>query len=181
MGLVGVSSLRIDGQGQPSEGRVETLAFMLDYVQHLAPHVGVELLGSVGSTSSRWSEARGESRARAELAMGPVFAVERGRRTRFEWHVSLPVGYTFAWFGAGEDRIVSESYAHGAGLNFQLKTGLGIFARHHGGFIDVGYAFHVTWIDHRAHLISDPSISSTERYQYIEHAGFIGGGYTYLF
>lgn len=189
-------SLRIDGKKQDSErwGAPVLLGVTTSYVQHIAPHFGMEVLGMVAPTSTRWSEMRGESRTRADLAFGPVFAlsVRRSPTLRLEWRVAAPLGYTFAWFSPGKSRAIKESYSLGGGLNFRLKTGLDFAIKVHQTIcFDLGYVLHATWVDRRAsvvgqavgdqRLIADPPLQGNQRYQYVEHAIFIGGGYAYRF
>lgn len=181
-GVMAPPSLHIDGKAQPSEGNDLAFGLTAGYLQRLAPHLGLQLIGTLGPAATAWSIARGESRTRADLALGPVYATTiKLRRPQVIWRIGLPIGYTWAWFRAGEGRAVEESYSGGRGLNVSLTSGFDFFGRRHGGYVDASYAMHLTWIDHHAVLESDPSVRSDEAYRYLEHSFVIGFGYAYRF
>lgn len=181
-GLMAPPSLEIDGKSQPTEGNDIVLGFSAGYLQRLAPHLGLELFGSIGPSTTAWSDGRGESRTRADLALGPVYATTiHLKRPEVSWRIGLPVGYTWAWFHAGKGRAVDESYSDGRGLNVSLTSGFDFFGHHHGAYLDGSYSMHLTWIDHHAVLKSDPSVRSDETYRYLEHTFVVGIGYLYRF
>jgi hypothetical protein len=175
-------TLSIDGQKQPSEGNSPGFAYTVGYLQRLMPHLGAVLTGGFGPTSTAWSSDRGESRTRADLAIGPVFCGTLGQSHPYvEWRLALPVGYSWAWFRQARGRAVEEKYSDGHGLNLSLVAGLDFFGQHHGGYLDVAYAARLTWITHSATLNSDPTIHSDQAYRYFEQAAVFGAGYAYRF
>lgn len=176
------SSLTVDGRPQGDEGGAFGLAVNVGYLQRLVPHLGVGLFAGMGLAPSYWSEQRGETRNRAQLALGPVFfGTEVRRRPTIEWRIGLPIGYTRAWLRPGPGRAVEETYSPGSGLNISLIGGLDILGAHHGGYFDLGYALHLTWLTHTATLKADPSVQSQQSYRYSDHALIVGTGYTYRF
>jgi hypothetical protein len=176
------SSLTVDGHRQDDEGGAIGLAFSAGYLQRLLPHLGAGLFAGVGSAPTYWSEQRGEIRNRAQLAVGPVFfGTAIARRPTVEWRIGLPIGYTRAWFTPGPRRAVTEDYSPANGLNVSLIGGLDILGAHHGGYIDLGYAFHLTWLTHTATLDADPSVGSRQSYRYLDGAVIFGTGYSYRF
>jgi hypothetical protein len=176
------SSLTVDGRAQDEEGGAVGLAFSLGYLQRLLPHLGAGLFAGLGSAPSYWSEQRGETRNRAQLALGPVFfGTAVRRRPTIEWRIGLPIGYTRAWLNPGPSRAVEESYSPANGVNFSLIGGLDILGAHHGGYVDLGYTLHLTWLTHTAILKADSSVQSQQSYRYFDRALVLGTGYTYRF
>jgi len=176
------SSLTVDGRSQGDEGGAFGVAVGVGYLQRLVPHLGVGLFAGIGTASSYWAEQRGEHRNRAQLALGPVFfGTELRRSPTLEWRIGLPIGYTRAWLSPGPGRAVEETYSPGSGVNISLIGGLDILGAHHGGYVDLGYALHLTWLTHTATLKADPSVQSQQSYRYFDHAIILGTGYTYRF
>jgi hypothetical protein len=98
-----------------------------------------------------------------------------------EWRIGLPLGYTRAWINPGEGRAVDESFSAAHGMNLSVVAGVDFIGKHHGGFIDLAYAVHLTWLTHTATLKSDRSVQSKESYRYLDQALVFGVGYVYRF
>jgi hypothetical protein len=125
---------------------------------------------------------RGESRTRAQLALGPVFVgTYQTRRPNIEWRIGMPFGYTRAWFNPGKDRAVEENFSTAHGMNLSLVAGIDILGKHHGGFVDLAYALHLTWLSHTATLKSDESVQAKQSYRYLDLGVVFGSGYVYRF
>jgi hypothetical protein len=178
----GAASLNIDDRRQHAEGGSVNVAFNVAYLQGVLPHFGLGLFAGIGSGSTTWSADRGENRTRAQLALGPVFVgTYRARRPNIEWRIGIPLGYTQAWFSPGKSRAVEETFSTGRGMNLSLVAGIDILGKHHGGFVDLGYALHLTWLTHSATLKSDNSVRTKQSYRYVEQGLALGCGYVYRF
>lgn len=180
LGVGAASSLTIDDRSQHDEGGTFNAVINAAYVQGVLPHFGLGLFGSIGSASTAWSEDRKETRTRAQLALGPVLVLPAGY-PNLEWRVGVPFGYTRAWFNPGEGRAVEETFSTAHGMNLSLVTGLDMLGEHHGGFVDLSYVFHLTWLTHTSTLRSDESVQAKQSYRYLERGLFLGAGYAYRF
>jgi hypothetical protein len=176
----GFPKLSIDGGPALSEDSTPNAALNAAYLQGLLPYFGVILSASVGTAGTAWSEDRGESRARAQLALGPVFVFQLPGWT-VDWRIGLPVGYTHAWHKPVEGRAVADEYSNGHGMNAALLFGADAIGKHHGGFIDFAYTYRLTWLTHTATLKSDESVHTEQSYRYSEGGFTFGGGYVYKF
>jgi hypothetical protein len=175
------ASLRVDDGPSQDEGSSPNVAFNAAYLQGLLPHFGVGLFAGVGSADTYWSNERGESRTRVRLALGPVFVADLPGTNGIEWRIGIPIGYTLAWYKPAKGRAVEETYSNASGMNAALVVGADIVGKHHGGFIDLAYSFHLTWLTHTATLRSDESVHVQQSYRYFERTLALGGGYVYQF
>ncbi len=175
------ASLSIDGGPAHHEDSYINASINAAYVQGLLPHFGVGLFAGFGSANTFWSYYRDESRTRAQLALGPVFVSELPGTNGIEWRVGIPIGYSLAWYEPAKGRAVEDTYANAHGMNAAVVVGADIVGRHHGGFIDLAYSFHLTWLTHTATLRSDASVHVAESYRYFERTLALGGGYVYQF
>lgn len=180
-GIGSGASLCIDDGPSEDEGGTANLALNAAYLQGILPYFGVGLFAGVGSANTAWSADRGENRTRVPLALGPVFIGPVPGGPGVEWRIGLPVGYTLAWFKPAKGRAVEESYSSARGINASLVLGADIIGKHHGGFIDLAYTFHLTWLTHTATLRSDESVRVQQSYRYFERALALGAGYVYQF
>jgi hypothetical protein len=181
-GFGAAATLNIDDRQQHDEGGGVNVALNAAYLQGLLPHFGLGLFAGIGSAATAWSADRGEDRTRAQFALGPVFVgTYQPRRPNIEWRIGIPVGYTRAWFNPGQGRAVEEAFSTAHGMNLSLVAGIDILGKHHGGFIDLTYAFHLTWLTHGATLKSDESVRTKQSYRYFEQGAFLGFGYVYRF
>lgn len=176
----GEPKLSIDGGPLLDEDSTINAALNAGYLQGLLPYFGVGLYAGFGSAGTYWSQNRGESRVRAELALGPVFVFQLPWFSN-DWRIGLPVGYTLAWFKPAEGRAVEDEYSTGHGMNAALVFGADIVGKHHGGFIDFAYTYRLTWLTHTATLKSDESVRVEQSYRYSEGGMAFGGGYVYKF
>jgi hypothetical protein len=176
------ASLSIDDHHQQDEGAGLFLALTAGYLQGLLPHFGVGLFAGIGSGGTNWSQNRGEGRTRTQLALGPVFVGSlQARRPNIEWRIGMPIGYTRAWFKPGKGRAVEETFSAAQGINLSLVVGIDILGKHHGGFVDLTGALHMTWLTHTATLKSDESVQTKQSYRYFDRALVLGTGYVYRF
>jgi hypothetical protein len=181
-GNFGVSSSLSIGDHRHDEESGFNVAVNVGYLQGLRRYLGLGLFAGIGSGDTYWSEQRGESRTRAHIALGPIFVGPfYARRPNIEWRIGLPLGYTRAWINPGQNREVEESFSAAHGMNLSVVAGVDIVGKHHGGFIDVAYAVHLTWLTHTATLKSDRSVQSKESYRYLDQALLLGVGYVYRF
>lgn len=175
------ASLSIDDGPSQAEGSDINASLNVSYLQGLLPHFGVGLFAGFGSANTFWSYNRDEIRTRAQLALGPVFVSELPGTNGVEWRIGIPIGYTLAWYKPAKGRAVEDTYSNGHGMNAALVLGADIVGRHHGGFIDLAYSFHLTWLTHTATLRSDESVHIQQSYRYFERTLALGGGYVYQF
>ena len=179
--LGGPSYLSIDhGRWLDEHGSIN-ITFNADYVHGLLPYFGLGLFAGVGTGGASWSLDRGESRSRAQFALGPVFIAPFPGAPGTELRIGLPVGYTYAWFNPAKGRAVKETFSNGHGMNAALVVGVDITGKHHGAFVDLAYALNLTWLTHTATLKSDPSVRSQQEHRYFEHGLMLGAGYVYRF
>jgi hypothetical protein len=182
IGASAASSLSIEGGRQQDEGGSVNVALNAAYLQGVLPHFGLGLFASIGSGDTSWSANRGETRTRAQFALGPVFVgTYRARRPNIEWRIGIPFGYTRAWFSPGTGRAVEETFSTGHGMNFSLVVGIDLLGKHHGGFVDLAYAFHLTWLTHTSTLKSDESVQTQQSNRHFARGLVLGSGYVYRF
>ncbi|AKU99066.1 hypothetical protein AKJ09_05730 [Labilithrix luteola] len=79
---------------------------------------------------------------------------------------------------AGEGRAVQHSYGTGLGANGGLLCGVDIAGRHSGGYFELAWIAHITWLDHTARLVRTGTVVN-ESYQYIDHVLLFSAGYLY--
>jgi hypothetical protein len=176
------ASLSSNDRQQQDEGGSVNVAINAAYLQGVLPHFGLGLFASIGSGDTNWSANRGEARTRAQFALGPVFVgTYRARRPNVEWRIGIPFGYTRAWFNPGKGYAVEETFSTGHGMNLSLVAGIDILGKHHGGFVDLAYALHLTWLTHTATLKSDASVQTEQSYRYFYRGLVLGSGYVYRF
>lgn len=176
------SSLSIDDRRQHDEGGSINVAINAAYLQGVLPHFGLGLFAGIGSGNTSWSDDRGETRTRAQLALGPVFVTKyQVLFPKTEWRIGIPFGYTRAWFNPGKGRAVEETFSTAHGMNLSVVVGVDILGKHHGGFVDLAYAFHLTWLTHTATLKSDESVQTKQSYRYFDRGLVLGSGYLYRF
>ncbi len=176
-------ALEIDGRSQPSDGTSSGYGVNGAFRYHFLPWLGAEVSGSISRFSSEWSERRGETRTRADLAAGPLF-IHTFPTSKFQVQLrfALPVGITWVWFDEGPERAVIEQYQTGRGFTVTLVGGLDIFfVGPHGAYLDLGLGGGAFSVQHSATLKADPTVRSTEQYRYSGTTALIGGGYAYRF
>lgn len=185
----GSSGLVIDGETQKSESDFTDYALSAGYRYRLLPWLGAELSGSIGKYSTSWSRERDESRARADIALGPVLLgtlyrarAAKARLSRADWRLGIPVGVTWAWFEAGASRAVQARYEGGRGFTFGAVAGVDFsFAGNHGAYVDVGLAMSSLSITRSATVSAAPSVGGDEAYRYSDVRLWLAWGYALHF
>jgi hypothetical protein len=144
-----------------------------------APWFGLTFLGRYGVWADGWSSFAGERRTRFDLWVAPEF------RHRFGTYglaptLSIAAGFgpTLARIAAAPHRSVRESYGTGFGLNTGARTTL--TARPfgaHGILLLAQYSLHVTLIRHRIAASTEPGLTSSELYRFVDRQLLLGAGY----
>jgi hypothetical protein len=179
-GYIGSNTLHVEHRLHQEEGEGSSAPVAVSYSLGLIPHLSAVGIARFGGEGSSWSQQRGERRLRGDLGLGPeLWWRPRGRGLDVQIRLAFPFGPTFAWFRASERAVVNEEYSTGYGLNVGGILGLDSFWGDHGVCFEVGHARHLTWLTHRAALVSDPSRRTTEEYRYDQATWMVGVAYAY--
>jgi len=188
----GSSALQIDGKTQDAEDDPFGYGLSAGYRFRFVPWLGVQLGGSIGKYSTRWSRQRDESRVRADLALGLVVVgaiyrppgdqpLSKRGISRVDWRVGLPVGLTWVWLDEGPSRSVEAHYSGGRGYTVAPVVGADLFAGRHGAYIELGVSISRLHVKRTATLRGDPSVGGEESYRYSDGVLSLGWGYALEF
>lgn len=179
LGMLGSSTLWIDGRRRSAEGGTFYFGLHAGYSHALGRRLSILGLARVASAETDWSDLRGESRTRVDVALGPELHWDESLvHPRSGWHISAPVGASFGWTSPGEGRAVDESYGLGRGMNLGISGGWDVAGLHHGAYFDLAWTAHVMWFDHGATLRSTGE-TLHERYLYVDHVFALTIGWMY--
>lgn len=174
-GFLVTRPLRVDGKRASDEGGNLYVGFHAGYSHALSDRFGVMGLTRYSAWTTAWAERAGEERNRIDLSLGPEVHARDGIVGAY---CSLPLGPTIVQSQAAEGRAVQHSYRGGLGVNAGLLCGVDIAGRHSGGYVELAWITHVTWLDHTARLIRSGAVVN-ESYQYVDNVLLFSAGYLY--
>jgi hypothetical protein len=150
---------------------------------HVYGPAWLTLLGRNQSWRTPASAARGQERRLWSAALAPGFRAPVPHGRRLWLRAFVPVGYSWGWIRPGPSRAVHTRYTGGNGFNLGLSGGTEFAGRHHGFYVDFGWAMHVLFF-RRTDTAVDvlnlaPGASAHENERFVAHTVFLSAGYEF--